>query len=81
MIERKVSDPEGLQWTCVQAMSGVNGAPAGEIADRLEAADGTVPVVCTPSGGAQSVRVELARDWEEKVSDEDLVRSIADARM
>lgn len=61
-------------------MSGVNGAPAGEIADRLESGDGTVPVVCTPSGGSQSVRVELARDWEEKVSDEELVRSIAAAR-
>jgi hypothetical protein len=35
--------------------------------------------VCTPSGGAQSVRVELPRGWEERVSDAELLDAIAGA--
>lgn len=33
-------------------------------------------VVCTPSGGAKSVRVELPGDWEKGLSDEALLRAI-----
>jgi hypothetical protein len=33
-------------------------------------------VVCTPSGGAQSVRIALPGDWEKKISDEQLVDRI-----
>jgi hypothetical protein len=38
-------------------------------------------VVCTPSGGAQSVRIELPGDWEQKISEEqllDMIRSRLD---
>jgi hypothetical protein len=39
-----------------------------------------VPVVCTPRGGARSVRLELQRDWETEVADEALLEKISEAR-
>jgi hypothetical protein len=33
-------------------------------------------VVCTPSGGAHSVRLDLPDDWESGLSDEDLAARI-----
>jgi hypothetical protein len=33
-------------------------------------------VVCTPTGGAQTVELELPAGWDEKLSDEELVREI-----
>ncbi|RYD81466.1 MAG: hypothetical protein EOP84_10960 [Verrucomicrobiaceae bacterium] len=80
MTERIVTDPDGTQWTCIQALGGVNGASADEVADRLESEAGTIPVVCTPNGGAQSVRLELDRSWEEKVDDEGLLQAISETR-
>ncbi len=64
-------------------------AYAGGLADKqienaaaklAENTDGTVPVVCTPSGGAQTVRLELDKNWLEDLSDEDLLVAIAAAR-
>jgi hypothetical protein len=80
MTQREVQDEENVRWVCVQAMGGLSGDAADEAADRLESDEGTVPVVCTPSGGAQSVRVELPRGWEEGVSDDELLAAIAAAR-
>ena len=80
MQQREVQDEDAVRWTCVQAMGGLGGAAAEMAADRLESEAGTVPVVCTPSGGAQSVRVDLARDWMESVDDAALLRAIASAR-
>jgi hypothetical protein len=37
-------------------------------------------VVCTPSGGAQTVELELPAGWEEKLSDEELAGEIEKAR-
>ena len=39
-----------------------------------------MPVVCTPSGGEQSVRIELPKDWAETLSDDNLLKAIAKAR-
>ncbi|HEX3127017.1 MAG TPA: hypothetical protein VH394_06780 [Thermoanaerobaculia bacterium] len=80
MTQREVQDDENTTWTCVQALSGLSGEAAEEAAERIESAEGTVPVVCTPSGGAQSVRLELPKDWAEKMSDEDLLRAIRKAQ-
>jgi hypothetical protein len=77
MREREVQDAEHVRWTCVQALGGLEGSAAEQAADHLESDEGTVPVVCTPSGGAQSVRLELERGWEDTVSDEDLLEAIA----
>lgn len=80
MTQREVQDDENTIWTCVQALSGLSGEAAEEAAERIESKEGTVPVVCTPSGGAQSVRLELPKDWAEKMSDEDLLKAIGQAR-
>ena len=80
MEQREVQDDDDVRWTCVQALGGLHGDAAERAADRLESEEGTVPVVCTPSGGAQSVRVELPRDWLESVDDDALLRAIAAAR-
>ncbi|WP_157267800.1 hypothetical protein [Azohydromonas aeria] len=88
MRQREVQDSDNTRWTCVQALSGLGdaGGSAAEseaateaAADRLEAGDGTVPVTCTPSGGAASVRIRLPRGWEESSSDDDLLAAIAAA--
>jgi hypothetical protein len=73
MIQREVQDSENVTWSCVQALSGLSGEAAKEAAERVESGEGTVPVVCTPSGGEQSFRVELPKGWEERMSDEDLL--------
>lgn len=80
MQQREVQDEDDVRWSCVQALGGLGGAAAEIAADRLESEAGTVPVVCTPSGGAQSVRVELPRDWTDAVDDAALLRAIASAR-
>ena len=79
MIQREITDNENTRWTCVQAYSGMQEKLAEKAAEISEGNDGKVPVVCTPTGGAQSVRLELAADWEEKISDEDLAKAIAAA--
>lgn len=76
MTQREVQDAENIIWTCVQAFAGTSGEAAAEAAERVESAKGKVPVVCTPSGGKQSVRLELAKDWAEDLSDEDLLAAI-----
>jgi hypothetical protein len=80
MKQREVQDADGTRWVCVQALAGVDGAAAEAAAERIEGDDGRVPVVCTPSGGAETTRVELEAGWEESVSDEALLSAIADAR-
>ena len=75
MEQREVQDDENIRWVCVQALSGVEGAE-----ERLSGRDGQVPVVCTPSGGTTSVRLELPQGWLSSVSDADLLGAIAAAR-
>ena len=80
MKQREVQDAENVRWTCVQALAGVSGAAADAAEARVESDAGTVPVVCTPSGGAETVRVELATGWDEHASDDELLDAIAAAR-
>ncbi len=82
MKQREVQDADNTRWTCVQALSGLgdaSDADAEAAADKLERGDGTVPVACTPSGGAASVRIRLPRGWEDSSSDEELLAAIASA--
>lgn len=77
---REVTDDEGTTWSCVQAFAGLSdGDAAQEAAERAADGDGKLAVVCTPRGGAQSVRVELAPDWA-GMPDDRLLAAIADAR-
>ena len=80
MKQREVQDGENVRWTCAQALAGVGSSVEAAAAAQVESDAGTVPVVCTPSGGARSVRVELASGWEERLSDAELLAAIADAR-
>lgn len=76
MNQREVTDTEGTTWTCVQAYSAGTEEKAEAIAKRTEGNNKQIPVVCTPSGGAQSVRLQLALDWLKQLSDEDLLKQI-----
>lgn len=78
---RDVTDAEQTRWSCVQAYAGMGESAAAEALEEKRAAEGRgVPVVCTPAGGAQSVRLELPRDWAERMSDDDLLARIAAGR-
>lgn len=45
-------------------------------AARVDSQPDAFQVVCTPSGGAQSVRIEMPGDWEEQASDAQLLEAI-----
>jgi hypothetical protein len=83
-VEREVTDGEGTTWRCVQAFSGGTGAAGSALAQRaaekMAEGDGRVAVSCTPSGGQQSVRIELPPDWADRLPDEELLAAIAAAR-
>ncbi|MCC2545866.1 hypothetical protein LJY25_05375 [Hymenobacter sp. BT175] len=76
MKQREVTDQHHTTWTCVQAYAGTGGAAARQATELSESDAGTVPVVCTPSGGAQTVRLELSKGWFDSLSDEELTAAI-----
>ncbi|AHM59467.1 hypothetical protein D770_06020 [Flammeovirgaceae bacterium 311] len=80
MEQREVTDQAGTTWTCVQAFAGVKGENAEKAKEISENNHHQVPVVCTPRGGAQSVRLELATDWFDNFEDEDLILAIGKAQ-
>jgi hypothetical protein len=75
MKQREVQDKDNVTWQCVQAFAGLenNSTP---ISEKIKSADGTVPVVCTPSGGAQTIRLHLQEDWNDEMSDNDLLQEL-----
>lgn len=76
MTQREVTDKDNTTWTCVQAYAGLQGKAAEKAAEIIENENGQVPVVCTPGGGAQSVRLQLPTDWLEQLSDEQILQEI-----
>ena len=74
-MARELTDTDGVAWTCVQAFAGL-----GEGSDKTEAArvDGTARFlgVCTPSGGARSVRLALEAGWDAALTDDQLLDAI-----
>ncbi|WP_026464611.1 hypothetical protein [Adhaeribacter aquaticus] len=76
MKQREVQAEDGTRWTCVQAYAGLNHTEENEEAATVGANDDKRTVVCTPSGGAQTVRLELPANWEEAYSDEELLQEI-----
>lgn len=80
MKQREVTDQHNTTWTCVQAYAGVDSSAAAEATKLSETDAGGVPVVCTPSGGAQTVRLELEKDWFDSLSDEELATAIGAAQ-
>jgi hypothetical protein len=75
-MPREVISQDGITWTCLQAYAGLDDEKASEAAVRAAGGDGCLTVICTPSGGAQSVRLELPPDWETAYGDEELLREI-----
>ncbi|WP_210486047.1 hypothetical protein [Rufibacter aurantiacus] len=80
MTQREVTDQDNLTWTCVQAYAGLQGDAAEKATELSEFEEGTVTVVCTPSGQAQTVRLELPSNWLEATSDEEILQKIAQER-
>ncbi|MGQ0652505.1 MAG: AI-2E family transporter [Betaproteobacteria bacterium] len=79
--EREVTDGGQLKWSCVQAYGGSSETKRADAGADLATDDnGMVAVVCTPSAGAQSVRVELSRGWQADLADAELLAAIARAR-
>jgi hypothetical protein len=69
MKQREVQDQENVRWTCVEALAAIS---SGLTSDEK----GNVTVVCTPSGGSQTVRVKLSADWFDTISDDQLLAEI-----
>jgi hypothetical protein len=75
-MPREITAPDGIKWTCIQAFSGLGNNPEKTEAARVNGEADAFQVVCTPSGGAKSVRIELPADWEQKISEEELLDMI-----
>ncbi|MFL5357534.1 hypothetical protein [Archangium sp.] len=75
-MPREVKDSDGITWSCIQAFAGLGKDSEKTEAARVDGARNHFHVVCTPSGGAKSVRVELPGDWEKGLPDEALLRAI-----
>ncbi len=75
-MEREVKDTDGITWTCVQAYTGLSDGVQDQNAAQVKGTDDTYWVVCTPSGGAKSVRLKLQGEWETSYSDEALLNEI-----
>ena len=75
-MEREIKDADGITWTCVQAYTGLSDGVQDQDAAQVKGTDDTYWVVCTPSGGAKSVRLKLQGEWETSYSDEALLREI-----
>ncbi|KAF3884172.1 MULTISPECIES: hypothetical protein [Nostocales] len=75
-MAREVTDADGITWSCVQAYAGLSDKAENQAAARVNEARDTLWIVCTPSGAAQSVRLELPSEWETSYSDEALLDEI-----
>jgi hypothetical protein len=80
MKQREVTDKHNVTWTCAQAYAATESAASEQAVEKSETADGNVPVVCTPSGGAQTVRLELPKDWFDNLPDDELAQAIQAAQ-
>jgi hypothetical protein len=80
MKQKDIQDRENVTWTCVQAFSGGDSGAAQEAEQHAIDANGNVPVVCTPSGGGQSLRLQLPVDWYEQMTETTLLAAIDAAR-
>lgn len=79
---REVQDSENTVWSCVEAYAGLKSESDDSIneAARVKGASDKIHVVATPSGGAQTVRLELPTAWETDWSDEQLLDEIKKAQ-
>lgn len=73
-MPREIQDSQNTIWNCLQAYAGLNQNSENQAAAKT--GNGLVTVICTPNGGAQTVRLELATDWETALSDDELADAI-----
>jgi DNA-binding protein YbaB len=79
MKERQVQDPQNnVAWKCVQALSAISEKELVE--EKIKDENGNVPVVCTPSGKEQTVRIQVQPDWLENLSDQEILSKINEGR-
>ena len=74
-MPRELTDEDGITWSCIQAFAGLGNGPEKKEAARVNDSD-DVRVVCTPTGNAASVHLELPDDWEASMPDEELLAAI-----
>jgi hypothetical protein len=79
MQERVVQDEQTTEWSCVEAVA-LLGDTHEHDADSSDGQGRQVAIVCTPRGGAQSVRLKVRASWLSDLSDEDLLEAITNAR-
>ena len=79
---REIQDSENTTWSCVEAYAGLKTESDDKPneAARVKGAGDKVHVVATPSGGAQTVRLELPTAWEDDLSNEQLLDEIRKAQ-
>lgn len=75
-MARDVTDQDGVVWNCVEAYSGLSDSPENHEKAQVKGSDDQYWVVCTPEGGAKSVRLKLKEEWESSYSDEELLKEI-----
>jgi hypothetical protein len=80
MKQREVQTQDNVIWTCVEALSGIESKTVEQAETPVQDEDGTVPVVCTPNGGEQSIRLQLPSEWQDTCSDDELLDAISKAR-
>lgn len=80
MKSREIQDSQNTRWQCVQAFTGITSKTADQAELVSRQSDGTVEVVCTPSGGEQTVRLKLSSDWDSKLSDAELEKCIVNEK-
>ena len=80
MKQREVTDEEGTTWVCVQAYTATGGEKAKKANELTETEKNNVPVVCTPNGGAQTVRLKLPTDWMNELTNEEVLSKIGAAK-
>jgi len=76
---REITGADGITWSCIQAFAGLGNDHAKTEAARVEGSADRLHVVCTPSGGARSVRIELPEGWEGDLPDEAIEAAIRSA--
>ena len=76
-MAREVTDGNGTTWSCVEAYAGLDPQGKSEAA-RVEGTD-NYRVIATPTGGAQTVEMELPAGWCDDLSDDELVKRIEQA--
>lgn len=76
-MPREVTDGDGTTWSLAEAYAGLSEDGRSEAA-RIGDSD-RFRVIATPSGGAQSVEMELPAGWADDLSDNEILKEIANS--